>query len=113
MYCANAQSREADALPVHGPAHEAQPAAEGASSAEVPVVPVESERINPEPTQDELMQKFRDVLAQSPIAAEHRFSDGALEVTTRFGHFCAKPLPGHVESGLGADITLAAPCAWF
>jgi hypothetical protein len=59
------------------------------------------------------MQKFRDALAQPPIVAEHRFSDGSLEVTTHFGHFCAKPLPGHVESGLGGDITLAAPCAWF
>ncbi|HTS55346.1 MAG TPA: hypothetical protein VMH26_18915 [Burkholderiales bacterium] len=59
------------------------------------------------------MQKFRDALAQPPIVAERRFSDGALEVTTRFGHFCAKPPPGHAESGLGGDITLAAPCAWF
>ena len=63
---------------------------------------------------DQLMQKFRDALAEPPlILAEHRFSSGMLEVTTRSGRFCAKTLPGHVESGLGGDITLASPCVWF
>jgi hypothetical protein len=79
-----------------------------------PIV-IESDALTPEPTQDQLMQKFRNTLAQPSalIVAERRLSDGTLELTTRLGHFCARPLPAHLESGLGGDITLAAPCAWF
>jgi negative regulator of sigma E activity len=117
MSWANAQYREPDALPVDSPAPEAQPTTQQDSSAEVWLAPVviESEPMNPEPTQTQLLQKFHDALAQPRIVivAEHRFSGDALEVTTRFGRFCANPPPGHVESGLGGDITLAAPCALF
>jgi hypothetical protein len=113
MSWANAQYRDADAPPVVNPAHEAQPATGGDSSAEVPSVPVIEVVTNPDLTQDQLMQRFRDELAQPPTLTVRRFADGALEMTTRFGHFCGKPLPPHFESGLGGDITLAAPCAWF
>jgi hypothetical protein len=112
---ANARHPDTDAPSVDSPALAAEPTTQAKSPVEVPLVPIESDVLNPEATREQLMQKFRDALAQPPawIIAEHRLSDGTLEVTTRLGHFCAKPLLGHVESGLGGDITLAAPCVWF
>jgi hypothetical protein len=84
---------------------------------EVPVEPIviESDALTPEPTQDQLMQKFRDALGQPPsyIVSERQLAGGVLEVTTRFGRLCVRPLPGQLGSGLGGDITLAAPCASF
>ena len=116
MSWANSQDRDLEAPPVDSRAQEPQPTMQVASSVEIPSVPVIEVVVvkTPDPTMDQLMQKFRDTLAEPPlILAEHRFSSGMLEVTTRSGHFCAKTLPGHVESGLGGDITLASPCAWF
>ena len=117
MSWASAQDPEREALPVDSVAHKAQPTTQGESSAELLLAPlvIEAQVTNPDLTQDQLMQKFRDALAQPSILilAEHRFSDGSLELTTRLGRFCARLLPGHLESGLGGDITLAAPCAWF
>jgi hypothetical protein len=111
MSWASAQDRELDAVPVDNVGDEAQ------SSAEIRLAPlvIEGQATNPDPTQDQLVQKFRDALAQPStlIVAEHRFSDGTLELTTRLGRFCGKPVPAHPESGVGGDITLAAPCAWF
>ena len=84
---------------------------------EVPVEPIviESDELTPEPTQDQLMQKFRDALGQPPsyIVSERQLASGVLEVTTRLGRLCVRPLPGQLRSGLGGDITLAAPCASF
>jgi hypothetical protein len=110
MSWALAQDRS-DAVPVDSGGDQTQSSAE----LRLPPLVIEAQPTNPDPTQDQLMQKFRDALAQPPtlIVAEHRFSDGTLEVTTRLGRFCGKPLLPHVESGLGGDITLAAPCAWF
>lgn len=114
---ASAEDPQADALPVDSVAREAQPIMQGESSTELllPPVVIKGQSVNPEPTQDHLMQRFREALAQPStlIVAEHRFSDGTLELTTRLGRFCSKLLPAHLESGLGGDITLAAPCAWF
>jgi hypothetical protein len=93
------------------------PASEGSSVVEVPLAPivVVSDPLNPNPTQDQLMRKFRDALGQPPTLgiAEHQFAGGALQMTTRFGRFCAGPPPGYLQSGLGGDIRLAAPCASF
>jgi hypothetical protein len=115
MSWANAQDRNLEAPPVVSRAQEPQPTMQ-AGSAEIPSVPVIEVVVvkTPDPTMDQLMQKFRDALAEPPLLlAEHRFSSGMLEVTTGSGRFCAKTLPGHVESGLGGDITLASPCVWF
>jgi hypothetical protein len=93
----------------------ALPSADGAVI-EVPAEPIviESDALTPEPTQDQLLQKFRDALGQPPsLVVSERQLAGGLEVTTRFGHFCARALPAQVRSGLGGDITLAAPCASF
>jgi len=61
------------------------------------------------------MQKFREALGQprTLVVTEHQFADGAVEMTTRFGRFCAGPPPGYLQSGLGGDIRLAARCASF
>jgi hypothetical protein len=96
---------------------EAQTTPEEGSSAEVPLVPIviESDALSPPPGRDELMSKFREALGQPPdlTVAEHQVTNGPLEITTRFGRLCAEPPPAHLESGLGGDITLAAPCALF
>ena len=87
------------------------------SSAELPLAPIviESDAPSPPVGQDQLMRKFGEALGEPPglAIAEHQLAHGPLEITTRFGHLCAEPPPAHVESGLGGDITLAAPCAVF
>jgi hypothetical protein len=116
MSWANSQDGDLQTPPVDSRAREPQATMQVASSVEIPSVPVIEVVVvkTPDPTMDQLMQKFRDALAEPPlILAEHRFSSGMLEITTRSGRFCAKTLPGHMESGLGGDITLASPCAWF
>jgi hypothetical protein len=93
------------------------PASEGSSVVEVPLAPIViiGEPLNPPPTQAQLMQKFRAALGQPPtlVITEHQFADGAVQMTTRFGRFCAGPPPGYLQSGLGGDIRLAARCASF
>ena len=116
MSWANAQDGDSGAGPLDSRAQEPQPTMQVGPPVEIPSVPVIEVVVvkTPDPTMDQLMQKFRDALAEPPlILAEHRFSSGILEVTTRSGRFCAKTSPGHVESGLGGDITLASPCVWF
>jgi len=93
------------------------PASEATSALEDPLPPVVviSEPPNPPPSQAQLMQKFREALGQprTLVVTEHQFADGAVEMTTRFGRFCAGPPPGYLQSGLGGDIRLAARCASF
>jgi hypothetical protein len=115
MSWADAQNQDADAPFADGSTQAAEATSRGDSPVEVPLVPIESDALNPATTREKLMQKFRDALGQPPtwIVAEHRLSDGTLEVTTGLGHLCARPQPPHVASGLGGDIMLAAPCAWF
>lgn len=84
---------------------------------EVPAEPIviESEGLAPEPTLDQLMQKFREALSQPPsyVISERQLAGGLMEIRTRFGRFCVRPVPPQVQSGLGGDIALAAPCASF
>lgn len=111
---ANVKDQETEPLEVRKPAPEA-PATKGNSSAVdtslAPVI-IEGERLYPEAS---FQQKFGAALGPPPvlIAIERQFTDGTMQVTTRFGHFCAKPLPGYLQSGIGGTITLVPRCAWY
>jgi hypothetical protein len=84
---------------------------------EVPVPPVviEGEAPRLEPTPDELIQRFRESLKAPPsfLSSERRLADGNIEVTTRFGRFCAPSLPVQFLAGVGGDVRLAAHCTSF
>ena len=87
------------------------------AATEVPLEPViiEGDGPNAEPTLDQLQRKLGDALARQPGSGlnERRLNDGVLEVTTRFGRFCTRPMPSYLSSGVGGDIGLLAPCAAF
>jgi len=99
------------------PALDTAPASEEDSTVELRVAPVvvESEALNPRPTLDELMQNFRTALGRPSVSSvsESRLANGALQVTTSLGRFCTTPPSGSIQSGLGGDITLTAPCALY
>ena len=84
---------------------------------EVPAEPIviEGEAPAPDLTLDQLMQKFREALSQPPsyVISERQLAGGLMEIRTRFGRFCVRPVPPQVQSGLGGDIALVAPCASF
>jgi hypothetical protein len=111
---AAAQDSGAAVLPT---VSEMSPPSSDGAVVEVPVEPIviESDALTLEPTQDQLLQKFRDALGQPPsfVVSERQLAGGLLEVTTRFGRLCVRALPAQLQSGLGGDITLAAPCASF
>lgn len=105
-------------LPVSGAdAIEIPPTIQDEPSAEVPSEPIviESDAPSPAPGQEQLAQKFRDALGSPPASTitEHQLANGPLEITTRFGRLCAERPPGHLESGLGGEITVLAPCTVF
>jgi hypothetical protein len=93
------------------------PTSEPGSVLEFPAPPVtvEGDLIEPEPTMEERMQRFRESLAEPPsfIFSEQRLADGSFEATTRFGRFCANPVPAYSPSNLGGDVRLLARCAPF
>ena len=91
-----------------------QPPDKEQALSEVPPISIESDQPAAPPTREELKRKFHDALKlRSSAPEERRLADGTLEITTRLGHFCAKPLPAQAESGVGGNIRLAAPCATF
>jgi len=105
-------------LPVSGAdAIETPPTIQEEPAAEVPSEPIviESDAPSPAPGEEELAQKFREALGSVPDStiAEHQLANGPLVVTTPFGRLCAEPPPRHLESGLGGEITLLAPCTVF
>jgi hypothetical protein len=84
---------------------------------EVPAPPVtiEGELPHLEPTPEDLIRHFRESLSAPPsfLSSERRLADGTIEARTRFGRFCAPPLPAQSISGVGGDVRLIAPCASF
>ena len=80
-----------------------------------PPVTIEGELPHLEPTPEELIRHFRESLSAPPsfLSSERRLADGTIEVTTRFGRFCAPMLPAQSISGVGGDVRLIAPCASF
>ena len=98
----------------------AAPDTEGIPAAPVleaptPPVVIEGEGPPHEPTPDELIQRFRESLQAPPsfLSSERRLADGTIEVTTRFGRFCAPSLPVQFLSDVGGDVRLAAHCTSF
>lgn len=85
--------------------------AEAATSLEPIIIEGEGGELTPE----QLRRKFGDALSQpsKPALQERRLDGGGLEVTTRFGRFCTRPMPAYLSSGLGGDIALLAPCAAY
>ena len=114
---ANAKYQEAEGFGVPKPALEAPPTNGDSSVVDTSLAPItiESERLYPAPALENSAQRLRDALGPPPIliASERQLADGAMELTTRFGHFCVKPLPGYLQSGIGGTITLAVRCASY
>ena len=114
---ANATYQKAEGFGLHEPAFEAAATNRDSSVVDTSLAPIaiEGERLYPEPTLDDSKRKFRDALGPPPslIASERQSTDGAIELTTRFGRFCAKPLPEYLQSRIGGNITLAARCASY
>jgi hypothetical protein len=91
-----------------------QPANEEEALSEISPISVESDRPAVSPTQEQLRRRFHDALGPALSAPEERrLADGTLQITTQLGHFCARPTPVQSQSGVGGNITLAAPCANF
>ncbi|HTT39955.1 MAG TPA: hypothetical protein VMH32_20085 [Burkholderiales bacterium] len=65
-----------------------------------------------EPTREELAQRFRQQLGEPPsyVVSERQLASGVLEVTTRYARFCVRPTGQAGQSGVGGNITIAAPC---
>jgi hypothetical protein len=84
---------------------------------EVPAPPVviEGELPHLGPTPEEMLEHFRESLKAQPsfLSSERRFADGTIEAHSRFGRFCAPPVPAQTLSGVGGDVRLIAPCASF
>lgn len=114
---ANAIHQGTEGFGVQSSALDAPPMNRDNSVADTWLAPItiEGERLYPDPTLDDSMRRFRDALGTRPplILSERQFTDGAMELTTRFGRFCARPLPGYVQPGIGGNITLAARCASY
>jgi len=79
-----------------------------------PIV-IEAEPLDQPPTQEQLMQRFRDALGspRSLQLTEHSFAAGGIEVQSRYGRFCLNPSPAPSAGGPGGDVTLASRCAVF
>jgi len=119
VFAANGAFAENDNLAALAAPSLAAPDSDGPDTTvlEVPAPPVVIEGDAPrlEPTPDELIQRFRESLRAPPsfLSSERRLADGTIEVTTRFGRFCAPSLPVQFLSGVGGDVRLAAHCTSF
>jgi hypothetical protein len=105
VLCGIAAAQEAEPEPPAAPRIEVNPGS----------VVIEAEPLQLEPGMGELVQRFRDRLADDrPLdPVEDRLLSGALEVHTRYGRFCIAPLPTYLSSDLAGGLTLASRCAMF
>ena len=117
MSWVNAKYPEAEGFGLHRPAHEALSTNDKSSVVDLslPSITVESEGSYPDSTQDNSRRQTRDALSPPPVFvdSERQFSDGAMELTTRFGHFCMRSLPAYLQPGIGASAGLAARCVSY
>jgi len=90
------------------PSLEAQAVDQPSPAGEFPSpIVIQEEELSP----DDSMQRLRDTLGRRAGRSERRLTDGTVELITRFGRFCVKPLPPGLQPGIGGDTTLAARCA--
>ena len=107
LCAAGAKQPEQQALQAQEPASEAQPADQPNSTGELPSpILIQGEEVRP----DDSMRQFRDTLTPAAGASERRPADGSVELVTRFGRFCLKPLPPYLQPRIGGEVTLAARC---
>ena len=94
------------------PSGSASSAAEPGSVVAVQVEPVIVESEPLEPTREQMVRRFRELLSEPPsfIVSERQFASGVVEVTTRTARFCVRPTGPWAQSGVGGDVTIAAPC---
>jgi hypothetical protein len=92
-----------------------QDAAEPILEVPAPPVVIEGELPHLGPTPEEMLEHFRESLKAPPsfLSSERRLADGTIEARSRFGRFCAPPVPAQTLSGVGGDVRLIAPCASF
>ena len=106
LSAAGAKQPEPQSLGTQDPAP-AMPADQANSIGELPApIVIQGEELRP----DDSMRQFRDTLAPSAGASERRPADGSVELVTRFGRFCLKPLPPYLQPRIGGEVTLAARC---
>ena len=117
MPWANAKYPEAEGFVMHKPTQEVRLANGERSVVVLSLMPisVEGEDSYSDSTQDSSKRTLRDALGRPLvlIAGEREFSGGAMELTTRFGHFCARSLPAHLQPSIGATMELAARCVSY
>lgn len=117
MSWAGAKCPEAKGFGMHMSAHEALSRNGESPLVDLSLMPitVEGEDSYPDSTPDDSMRKFRDALGPPRVlaASERKFRDGAMELTTRFGHFCARSLPAYLQTANGDSIALTARCVGY
>jgi hypothetical protein len=76
---------------------------------------IEAEWLKVEPSLEEQAQEFRKALAVPDLLTpvERSFADGSVEVQTRYGKFCLRPVPDYLQASIGSGLALAARCAAF
>ena len=108
LCAAGARQPEQQSPVPQDPYSEAQPADRPNSADELPSpIVIQGEELG----SDDSMRKFRDTLQPPAGVSERRLSDGTVELVTRFGRFCVKPLPPSLQPRIGGDVTLAARCS--
>ena len=107
LSAAGARQLEPQSSGTRTPSSEAQSADQPNSAEELPPpIVIEGEELRP----DDSMRQFRDALRRPDGASERRLADGTVELVTRFGRFCVKPLPSSLQPQIGGEVTLAARC---
>ena len=107
LYAASARQPDQQSPGTRDPSSEARPADQPNSTEEFPSpIVIQGEELGP----DDSMRKFRDTLQPPAGVSERRLADGTVELVTRFGRFCVKPLPPSLQPHIGGEVTLAARC---
>jgi len=107
LCAAIAKQPEQEALRTQDPAPEVQPADQSSSTGEPPSpIVIQGEELRP----DDSMRQFRDALGSPAGVSERRLADGTVELVTRIGRFCVKPVPPYLQPRIGGEVTLAARC---